>query len=79
MSKPKTALEWVELHKELNNEMKRRQEQAAQEIWEEYIPALRYASGELVKARAAEREAKAAEGTPSDQISKPIDKSGCAK
>lgn len=68
MSQPKTALEWADLHRELNNEMKRKQEQAAQDIWEEYIPALRYASGELVKARAAEREAASAGGTPSDRV-----------
>lgn len=68
MSQPKTALEWQELHKELNNEMKFRQEKAAQEIWEEYIPALRWVCSELVKARTVEREAATAGGTPSDRV-----------
>lgn len=79
MSQGKSAEELTKMHDELVNEMKRKQEQAALDIWEEYMPELRIVSGWIRDALARERLAKMQEGTPSNQFSKPIDTPACAK
>ena len=77
--KGKTAAELTEMHRNLVNEMKRKQEQAALDIWEEYTPELRIVSAWLREAIARERMAATQEGTPPNQFSKPIDTPACAK
>lgn len=52
---------------------------ATRNIQNKYTPQLRALMAEFVAARTAEREAATAGGTPPDEYSKPIDKSGCAK
>ena len=78
MLQNKTAAELTEMHRNLVNEMKRKQEQAALGIWEEYMPELRIVSAWLREAIARERMAAAQEGTPPNENSKPIDTPACA-
>lgn len=74
----KTSMELEAMHRNLLNEMKRKQERAAIDIWDEYMPELRWIAGQIKDAKVAEREAAIAEGTPPDEYSKPIDTPACA-
>ncbi|ALY08426.1 hypothetical protein SEA_THUNDERCLAP_80 [Arthrobacter phage Thunderclap] len=66
----KTAAELQEMYRNLLNEMRRKQEQAALDIWEEYMPELRIVSGWLRDAIARERLTEMQEGTPPNEYSK---------
>lgn len=75
----KTAAELQQLHRDLLREMTSKQQQAAVDIWEEYMPELRIVSGWIRDALARERLAKMQEGTPPNENSKPIDTPACSK
>lgn len=79
MSTQRTSEEIYQEHKELLSKKNTAIADATRNAKNKYDPDLKRLMGEFVAARAWELAGEALEGTPPDEYSKPIDKSGCAK